>query len=457
MLSTPPPAALRARPLPRLVPAAAAASVAALLLAGIGEVGAPVALAQQLASGTVDTWGANSYGQLGNGAVTDSSVPVAVSSANGFNNTGVTAVAPGSAHSLAIQNGTVYAWGLNGSGQLGNNSTTQSSVPVAVSAANGFTNTGVTAVAGGGAHSLALQNGTVYAWGYNNFGGLGNNSTTQSSVPVAVNSANGFTNSGVTSVAAGNLYSLAIQNGSVYAWGYNTFGQLGNNSTTDSHVPVAVSSANGFTNTGVTAVAAGSAHNLALQNGVVYAWGFDTQGELGNGTNPTDSPVPVAVNNANGFTNTGVTAVAAGYAHSLALQNGVVYAWGDNSKRQLGTASLAVSFVPIRLTLSGITAIAATSYSSYALAGDGSLWVWGDNSRGELGDGTTTDQSTPEHLLPPSGYLYTALDGNADGNHVEAILSPAAVPEPSTWALLSAGALTLLGLGRARRRRKALA
>ena len=394
-------------------------------------------------------WGYNYNGQLGNNSTTNSSVPVAVSSAIGFTNSGVSAIAAGYLHSLALQNGAVYAWGYNFYGQFGNNSTTSSTVPVAVShsADGSFTNTGVTAIAAGYNDSLALQNGAVYAWGNNFYGQLGINSTTESNLPVAVNhSADGsFTNTGVTAIAAGYVFSLALQNGAVYAWGNNQQDQLGNPKGVESTVPVAVShSADGsFTNTGVTAIAAGYSHSLAVQNGAVYAWGVNTSGQLGNNST-TNSKAPVAVLGLS----TGVTCVAGGYAHSLAVQNGNVFAWGSDNDGQLGNGTTNTTANPtpaeVLLTngtaLSGIVQVAAGQYSSYALSSDGSLYAWGLNSSGQLGDGGTTEQNAPEHLLPPTGEFYQLISSNNGGTFALAILGDTPVPEPATWL---AGALTL--------------
>ena len=254
----------------------------------------------RLSNGTVMAWGDNAHGQLGNGSTNNSPVPVVVSGLGGKT---VTEVSAGGEHSLALlSNGTVVAWGDNAHGQLGNNSTNNSAVPVAVSGLGG-----VTAVAAGGEHSLALlSNGTVVAWGDNAHGQLGNGSTTDNHVPVVVSGLGG-----VTAVAAGGEHSLALlSNATVMAWGDNAHGQLGNNSTTDNHVPVEVSGLGGKT---VTEVAAGGEHSLALlSNATVMAWGDNAHGQLGNGST-TDNHVPVAVSGLGG-----VTAVSAGGEHSLA-------------------------------------------------------------------------------------------------------------------------------------------
>ena len=148
------------------------------------------------------------------------------------------------------------------------------------------------AIAGGYLHSLAVQNGGVYAWGYNGRGQLGSGNTADSSTPMPINSLS----SGVTAIAGGGLHSLALQNGAVFAWGSNAYAQLGDDSITNSSTPLAISSLS----SGVTAIAAGDSHSLAVQNGAVYAWGGNSEGELGSGTtvweqrNPWATPARVA-------------------------------------------------------------------------------------------------------------------------------------------------------------------
>ncbi len=257
-------------------------------------------------SGSAWAWGNNNDGQLGNGTITNSSTPVAVSLASG---TTVTAIAGGGYHSLALTStGQVLAWGYNSFGELGNGTTSSSTTPVAVSLPSGTT---VTAIAGGSYHSLALtSSGQVLAWGDNVEGELGNGTTTSSSTPVQVSLPSGTI---VTAIAGGGYHSLALtSSGQVLAWGNNAYGQLGNGTTTNSSTPVAVSLPSGTT---VTAIAGGSYHSLALtSSGQVLAWGNNAQGELGNGTT-TYSSTPIAVS---AFP--AAVAIAGGGYHSLAIQ-----------------------------------------------------------------------------------------------------------------------------------------
>jgi len=317
-------------------------------------------------------WGDNVYRQLGDGfKETSSNQPVPVTGLK-F----VTAVAAGGRHSLALlADGTVVAWGANGHGQLGDGGTSESSVPVAVQGLSS-----VKAIAAGGSHSLALlANGTVMAWGDNEAGQLGvGNSVEDAAVPVAVK---GLT--GVKAIAAGAGYSLALlTSGTVMAWGENESGQLGNGKYNTSTVPVAVRNLKG-----VSAIAAGGEFSLALLGDTtVRAWGNDEQGQLGNvSIEEGSSNVPVAVEGL-----TGVTGVAAGADHGLALlSGGTVRAWGDDSAGELGDGTIkAFSTAPVAVSgLTGVTSIAAGDRDSVALLGSGSVKTWGTNGSGVLGDG----------------------------------------------------------------------
>jgi len=386
-----------------------------------------VADRQSARADAVAVWGRNAYGQVGDGTTgTWRPTPVVISSL-GYD---LASISAGGEHTLALKsNGSLWAWGLGGDGQLGDGTGSNKNTPVAVS---GLTS-GVVAVAAGKDHSIALKSdGSVWAWGDNFNGQIGDGTSAYRGTPVAVN----ILTSGVTAIAAGDSHNLALKSdGSLWAWGADAECQLGNGGTHDCYTPVAVKNLT----SGVIAIAAGWSHSLAVKSdGSVWAWGWSSDGQIGDGSTAT-RPTPVAVS---GLTS-GVTAVAAAFRHSLALRNGTVWAWGYNRYGQLGDGTTVSCLVPEEIDpadLTDITAIAADWGSSYALSRDGSLWVWGDNSYGELGLGNATSHLTPTHLLPPVGYRFTSIDAGS-GKHAVATL--AAVPEPGSLALLSAAVAAL--------------
>ncbi|MCZ6689109.1 MAG: DUF4382 domain-containing protein, partial [Planctomycetota bacterium] len=193
--------------------------------------------------GTLRAWGRNFAGQLGDGTTTDRSVPVQVVDGAGGLLSGVAAVTAGNAHTAALMDdGTLRAWGSNFRGSLGDGTTTNSSVPVqVVDGAGGFL-TGVAAVAGGASHTVALMDdGTLRAWGWNFLGSLGDGTTTDRSVPVQVVDGAGGLLTNVAAAAGGSSHTVAmLDDGTVRAWGRNNWGQLGDGSATESRVPVQV-------------------------------------------------------------------------------------------------------------------------------------------------------------------------------------------------------------------------
>jgi YVTN family beta-propeller protein len=328
-------------------------------------------------------WGANGSGQLGDGSGNDQHTPVRVSGL-----TGVVSVAGGWSHSLAVKgDGTVLACGLNTKGELGDNKAEiWIGTPVQVPGL-----TGVELVAAGGQHSLALKSdGTVWAWGENDHGQVGNGSATGNDEPTPV-LVSGLT--GVVAVAAGQFHSLAVKSDrTVWAWGADGTGA-------DHLAPVQVSGL-----TGAVAVAAGWQHSLVLKNDrTVWAWGRGDSGQLGNNST-SDSTTPVQVQGPGGSGNlTDVVAVAGGGYHSLAVKSdGTAWAWGNDGNGQLGNNSTSNSSTPVQVkgpggsgNLTGAAAVAAGRYHSLALEGDGTVRAWGGNDSGQLGDNTVNEIHTP--------------------------------------------------------------
>jgi len=224
-------------------------------------------------------------------------------------------VTPGTS---APEAGRAASWGLNTSAQLGNATTTNSTVPVAVNTAGVLAGKTVTAINAGGSHTCAVAEGRAYCWGNNAYGRLGNATTTNSSVPVAVNTTGVLATRTVTAISAGGFHSCAVAEGRAYCWGINSSGQLGNATTTDSSVPVAVNTTGPLAARTVTSTSAGFIHSCVVAEGRASCWGFNNDGQLGNATT-TNSSVPVAVNTTGVLAGKTVTAVTAGHLHSAVL------------------------------------------------------------------------------------------------------------------------------------------
>jgi hypothetical protein len=253
--------------------------------------------------GTVAAWGGNSFGELGNGIASANRVlaPVSVVTSGVLAGKEIVAVSAGSHFSVALcSDGTLASWGLNDpGGRLGNNDWRDSSVPVLVSTSGALAGKKVVSVSAGGFHTIALcSDGTLVTWGENEYGQLGNGGTNDSRTPVNITHSGVLSGKTVTMVSAGSQHSLALcSDGTLAAWGENHAGQLGNQSRTDSHVPIAVSRSGVLAGKTIDSLSASENNSLAYcSDGTMAIWGTNVDRQLGNGTNSYESTIPVAVN-----------------------------------------------------------------------------------------------------------------------------------------------------------------
>ena len=370
------------------VDAAAAADHATLPLTGAGT----AAQAQSVLAGgnhncavktdhTLWCWGNNFSGQLGDGTTTNSPVPVQVS---GHATDWATVTGGGDGTCAVKTDHTLWCWGLNFAGQLGDGTTTNSPVPVQVS---GHATDWATVTAGQDYTCAEKTGGTVWCWGVNSSGQLGDGTTTDRPVPVQVS---GHATDWATVTAGGDHTCAEKTGGTVWCWGDNGNGELGNGTTTNSPVPVQVS---GHATDWAT-VTAGQDYTCAEKTGgTVWCWGVNSSGQLGDGTT-TDRPVPVQVS---GHATDWAT-VTANWAHTCAIKTDhTMWCWGDNGFGQLGDGTTTNSPVPVQV--SGHTPDWATVSDGLghtcAEKTEGTVWCWGWNIDGQLGDGTTTDSPVP--------------------------------------------------------------
>ena len=401
-------------------------------------------LVLQWADTKVAAWGSNNYGQLGDATTTRRLVPTSGDDSGVLAGKTIIAVAGGYLHSLALcSDGTLAAWGYNVYGQLGNNSSVPSNVPVAVDRSGALAGKTVIAISAGPFHNLALcADGSVAAWGYNNHGQLGTGDKVTRRVPVLVNPIGALAGKQVVAVAAGAYHSFALcADGSLAAWGYNDEGELGDGTTSNSTTPVAVDTTGALSGKRIAAIAAGQYHTLALcTDGTLAAWGYNNRGQLGNNST-VSSKVPVMIGSSGALSGKTVVAVRASGAHSLALcADGTLAAWGWNHKGQLGVTGVTQSPLPLAVAMTGsaVTQIAIGGSHSLALRADGTIAAWGDNAYGQLGNNSTTTSPVPGAVdtssLEAGARVMFASGGSAAMHNLAVVaLPPLDLTTGKTW------------------------
>jgi alpha-tubulin suppressor-like RCC1 family protein len=412
--------------------------VLAAAMAGLGSavITSPALAAAQgtttIAGGGYDTcsiqagkawcWGYNQYGELGNGSTTSSSVPVPVYTGSTLAGKTITRISASFGDTCALDaTGNAYCWGYNGFGQLGDNvtkSTSSSRYPVPVYPGGALAGKKLIQISVGGYFACALDSaGKAYCWGFNFAGELGNGTTANSSVPVPVASTGVLAGKTLTQISLGLNQACALDTaGKAYCWGWVQYGGLGNGSTGASAVPVAVDTSGVLAGKKLTQISASQGGTCAIDTvGRAYCWGV---GPLGNGST-SGSLVPVAVDTSGVLAGKTLTQISLGDGQACALDDtGAAYCWGSNRAGQLGDGTTTDSTTPVAVITAGaladrtLTQISGGGFHTCAVDSVGAAYCWGDNEAGALGDDTTIQSTTPVLAGPAAPAGVTVMPGD---------------------------------------------
>jgi hypothetical protein len=326
-------------------------------------------------NGSLWCWGWNFYYQLGDGGTNypSTNIPVQIMLS------GVVDISAGGIHTCAIkQDSSLWCWGDNFAGQLGDGTNVSKSTPVQI------ISSGVVAVSAGGHHTCAIKrDGSLWCWGANHYGQLGDGTWESKNSPVQIMPG------GVIAVSCGAQHTCAIkQDGSLWCWGVNGHGQLGDGTWEMKNTPVQIMSS------GAVAVSAGGWHTCAIkQDGSLWCWGMNWDGELGDGTN-MDKNMPVQI------MPSGVSSVSLGWQHTCAIkQDGSLWCWGANFSGQLGDGTWVSKNIPTQIMSKGVMMVSAGGSFTCAIKQDSSLWCWGANSSGQLGNRTYVSNNIPAPVI----------------------------------------------------------
>lgn len=399
--------------------------------------------------GTLWAWGNNQYGQLGDGTAIEKYSPVQIGTDNDW-----AMVAAGEQHAVAIKtDGSLWAWGYNFSGQLGDGTTIDKHSPTQISIPN-TNNNDWSQISASGRFTMALKNvqqgsgRELWAWGENSSGQLGDGTKNNSLSPVRIGS-----DSDWSAVAPGHFHTLALKSGgTLWAWGLNFRGQLGNDNLTDSVIPVQIGNDNHW-----SAAAAGYFHSVALKSdGTLWTWGGNSRGELGDGTGTNKTAPTQEITAATDWEK-----IAAGYYTTMALKrgSGALWAWGDNDYGQLGDGTNVSKTFPTDMRISGLQSVKSDIYFSIALKTDGSVWTWGKNTYGVLGigiggitnfpirigsdiDWTAISAGWNHSLAIKNGALYAWGEnhyGQLGDGFIDTKSSPTRIGNETGWSAVAAG------------------
>ncbi|UHO39641.1 T9SS type A sorting domain-containing protein [Chryseobacterium capnotolerans] len=312
----------------------------------------------------------------------------------------------GNFHSVGLKSdGTLWAWGRNSNGQLGDGTTIDRNAPIQIGTDNNWLR-----IAAGDTYTLAIKtDGTLWAWGNNDYGQLGDGTKADKLSPTQIG-----TTAGWKSVSAGSYHSIGLKtDGTLWSWGYNIYGQLGDGTIVEKITPIQIGTAANW-----QSIAAGYQHNLAIKtDGTLWAWGSNYSGQLGDGTT-TARNVPTQIGTAANWRNIDV-----GTSHSLGVKlDGTLWTWGANANGQLGNGSTIGKNIPTQIGIgNNWQSISASNNFSFANKTDGTLWSWGANEFGQLGNITsgsvlfpTQVGSSSDNILMSSGIYYTLVK-NIDG------------------------------------------
>ncbi len=395
----------------------------------------------EIRDGTLWAWGRNQSGELGDGTLIDKNGSVQIGTDNNW-----VCLSAGQHFSSGIKsNGTLWTWGNNAYGQLGQGTQVNSNIPSQVSQDSNWVS-----ICAGAEHSIGLKSdGTLWAWGRNNYGQLGDETLLNKNIPIQT----GLDNNWV-SISAGESYTLALKsNGTLWAWGRNDYGQLGDGTLTDKSFPVQIGTDNKW-----VFIAAGKNHTLGLKsNGTLWAWGANDYGQLGNETN-TGTIDPLQI----GFDNNWVS-VSSAESYSFALKaDGTLWSWGQNDSGQLGNGNNISTNKPNQIGADNLwVSIETGADFAIGLKANGFLWSWGSNSYGQLGDNTNIIRSSPVRIgaqpdvwlsvigggfhsigLKSNGTLWAWGMNNSgmlgDGT-TESRSSPVQITRDSSWVGIAAG------------------